>query len=600
MPDGQLAARISDKVAHTNAASGMGWGAMIGAGVGIALMGVAVVATGGLAAAPLGVLIAGGAGAIGLTAGGAVAGGNIGEVYPGPRCGQVVPGETPMNVRIEGEFAARQGVDRVNHGPKPTPIAEGSKTVFVNDRPLARIRDRIQCKGLLVETCKHTFVGGEPSGDEVESEVPSWLRYVGLGAGAVAIVALLPVMGAAATFAMAGVGIVGSFGGGLIGQYVGRQIGGGGVSGERAARWGAAIGEFGGGMLATAKVGALRVGGGTKAPGGKLQDVVTGRPAPRANAAPHDPAELYAIKREGFYGWDPERGLSRESLTFGKRMHASVENVRERVQSGELKTAREAMDALAQHRAKIASDIGDPRAADFGAPRDTPELIDGQAMTGFRGKYRYVMERYAAEPPPPKVEVIDGQEIPLTRLDNGAMEHVHGRNIAPLMSRAEVLYARAMDPSASVAETTAAVGELHYVLSHAMPYARGSAAIGDALTKVIFGARGIQISPWKEGIAPDLEAFLTPSRQHFVDNYGAMMDRPPTAGPSFSGSPSAPAKSPAVPACSTCVQATQSGAASGVVADAVRAGFTEDPKQANDAPFAAGAFADRNGVRLAQ
>lgn len=43
-----------------------------------------------------------------------------------------------------------------------------------------------------------------------------------------------------------------------------------------------------------------------------------------------------------------------------------------------------------------------------------------------------------------------------------------------------------------------------------MPFVRGSAAMADAYTKSLFEALNIQTTPWKKGIAPDFEAFITP------------------------------------------------------------------------------------------
>lgn len=43
-----------------------------------------------------------------------------------------------------------------------------------------------------------------------------------------------------------------------------------------------------------------------------------------------------------------------------------------------------------------------------------------------------------------------------------------------------------------------------------MPYTGGSAAIGNVLLQSLFDFTGIKSSPYKEGVAPDLEAYVTP------------------------------------------------------------------------------------------
>ncbi len=50
--------------------------------------------------------------------------------------------------------------------------------------------------------------------------------------------------------------------------------------------------------------------------------------------------------------------------------------------------------------------------------------------------------------------------------------------------------------------------QIHWLMSQARPYVRGSAGIADILCKTIFEAKGIQVSEYKEGINPNIEAFF--------------------------------------------------------------------------------------------
>ncbi len=54
------------------------------------------------------------------------------------------------------------------------------------------------------------------------------------------------------------------------------------------------------------------------------------------------------------------------------------------------------------------------------------------------------------------------------------------------------------------------IGAIHWCIAQSMPFKRGSAAIADAYAKSLFEGLNIQVAPWKEGLSPDMEAFITP------------------------------------------------------------------------------------------
>ena len=62
--------------------------------------------------------------------------------------------------------------------------------------------------------------------------------------------------------------------------------------------------------------------------------------------------------------------------------------------------------------------------------------------------------------------------------------------------------------------TTEQIAEMHWWLAHSMPYCRGSAGIADMFSKVLFDATGIEVPCWKNGLAPDMEAFITPLSEY--------------------------------------------------------------------------------------
>ncbi|MDH4378761.1 MAG: hypothetical protein QE263_02500 [Vampirovibrionales bacterium] len=65
--------------------------------------------------------------------------------------------------------------------------------------------------------------------------------------------------------------------------------------------------------------------------------------------------------------------------------------------------------------------------------------------------------------------------------------------------------------------------EMKWWFFQAMPDARGSAAVGDVLSKVIYKKLGIVVPPYKMGVGPDLEAYVEPLHT-FVDNYPNLFD----------------------------------------------------------------------------
>jgi hypothetical protein len=79
------------------------------------------------------------------------------------------------------------------------------------------------------------------------------------------------------------------------------------------------------------------------------------------------------------------------------------------------------------------------------------------------------------------------------------------------------------DDQAGLQEAIGKVAEMQWWFSQAMPYARGSAAIGDVLSKLAFKKLGIKVPPYKIRTAPDLEAFVTPLPK-FVQNYASLFE----------------------------------------------------------------------------
>jgi uncharacterized Zn-binding protein involved in type VI secretion len=147
-------------------------GALIGAAIAAAIV-AAGVATGGLAL----VAIIGGCIAGGGLAGGALARGiSTAANLPGPTTG-VLALAGPTRVTVNGRAALRAGVDFAsscnglpfNHIYKPGPvlIAQGSRTVTINGRPMARLEMQLEC-GAKIKTGSDNVTVGGPTATVVE------------------------------------------------------------------------------------------------------------------------------------------------------------------------------------------------------------------------------------------------------------------------------------------------------------------------------------------------------------------------------------------------------------------------------------------------
>ncbi len=79
---------------------------------------------------------------------------------------------------------------------------------------------------------------------------------------------------------------------------------------------------------------------------------------------------------------------------------------------------------------------------------------------------------------------------------------------------------------ADMADINESIGEIHWILSHSMPWGRGSAGISDAYVKALYKSLGIQLSRPKEGISFDLEAFCT-ELEVYKKNYKNLYEKEP-------------------------------------------------------------------------
>ena len=216
------AARLGDEVVHGFGLMGMVAGALIGAAIAAAII-VAGVATGGLAI----VAIVGGCIAGGGLAGGALARGIMKAAdLPGPTTGTLAAAG-PSRVTVNSRMALRAGMDfsagcsgaPMNHFTMPAPvlIAEGSQTVTINGRPMARQSMKLACGAKIKAGSDNVTVGG-PTVCVVD--VTDYEEMFETGLQVLGFVAL----GAAGLGALAaGVGATLVFGGVVAGSMIGME-----------------------------------------------------------------------------------------------------------------------------------------------------------------------------------------------------------------------------------------------------------------------------------------------------------------------------------------------------------------------------------------
>ncbi|WP_426343561.1 PAAR domain-containing protein [Pseudoduganella sp. R-32] len=228
------AARLYDPIGHSPTMSWLLTGLLAGAAIAVAA--VAIVGTGGLAAAA-------------VVGGMAAAGAGVGEMMstmswaPKEVVGKIMRAGS-ANVFTNRRPAARAHLDyaKCEKHTDNEVIATGSGTVFINGMPAARESDKTSCSAEITEGSKNVNIGGETvQTDEMHAEdlVPTWV-HVGLfvvGAGA-AVVLGGPLLAAG--------GLVGGLAGGFGGGWLGGKIFGEGSDGQK---WSMLAGSVLGGIF---------------------------------------------------------------------------------------------------------------------------------------------------------------------------------------------------------------------------------------------------------------------------------------------------------------------------------------------------------------
>lgn len=235
-------------------------------------------------------------------------------------------------------------------------------------------------------------------------------------------------------------------------------------------------------------------------------------------------AEMFFVNVEG-YGRDAE---------WGTKMAKVTENTSELVSMGAEYT--EVVSFFIKETKQIQSDAANPAknqtghadAAmmfDYGILRKAGETLKTPLDSG---RYSYFVDKLAAAGDVENGSIIykkKAAEFPLastTRIDlnfesgDANLWHPPG---AGNLDYAESIYNDLIEMNNPSTDTViTSVAKMHWLLAQNAPFQRGSDSIASGLSKAIFRSYGIEISPLKEGVSVDFEAFST-NMEDFVKNY---------------------------------------------------------------------------------
>ena len=520
-------------------------------GVGTAAAGAALLGgTSGIALGVLGGALTGAAGGIGLQRETE----KLGAPKLGGGCSAIDVGSP--NVMIECKPAGRAQSDTNAHG-KPQKLAHGSGTVFVNGKPLARLEDKSCCGGKVIASAARTWIGGPPAdggagaqpiaagGSFSWSDLDTWnwegvengLNVAGLLIGAGAITAGLRgvAVGVGGMGKMlttkAGLSATANFAG-TVGAGVGVSVGLSAAGGEAGAAMGAS-GALAGALAGEAIANAVNPWGRMKSVGSKVAHALRGKTAPvpppfkatpacpscssgptntntsrsksaDASASPPASWQKYVVRKKGFDAKDDGGKL------YGTRAEEAVQR---ELADPRPKRLAERMDAFAEKRRALARELGEDNAESFGRIRDDLYRVNGRedeafTQTNLHGdRYGDIGKRVAKTHPGFEgyrvTTKIDGADIELTSVNEYLLMHTPAKNVPTVMNHADPLYRDIEAGKYRGPELVEKVGELHWLMAHAMPYQRGSAGATDMMTKYLFMKNRVEPPPFKSGTAAD-------------------------------------------------------------------------------------------------
>jgi hypothetical protein len=213
---------------------------------------------------------------------------------------------------------------------------------------------------------------------------------------------------------------------------------------------------------------------------------------------------------------------------------------------------RELLDFFAATRKRLAQELARENRTDlvgaFGNPRygDENDLGSETPMDGIYESYKKRVMALADSASTSNLQIMRTKEgrfikaqifgrpvgeekIPLTTLTSRVFNHTAASEIPKVLKEVEFLLnelqVHAKEEDLEVLSHR--IGEIHWWLSQAMPWERGSSAVTDMFAKMLFMLSGYPLPRWKPGIMPDCEALVTPSAQEYGEKYSSFFERKP-------------------------------------------------------------------------
>lgn len=240
-----------------------------------------------------------------------------------------------------------------------------------------------------------------------------------------------------------------------------------------------------------------------------------------------------------------------------------------RIKNKEIENMDQLWDACRDWRSDRANNAADSNKQDFALSHSECDAEFFTRIAGPLSRYAFVNPRIAKgaiagvaqDRPGMRCEVIEqqdggkqyvlqasvvlqGNDVPLTKLtlntdplghpvkfhpENpdsaaGKMTHTESKHLPALMARTEELFKELSRSDPKHEQRMRGLTEMHWLLAHAMPDYRGSAAKSELAVRSMAQAMDMELRPFKQGIVPDLEAFLTPQAE-FIEKYPTLFEQ---------------------------------------------------------------------------
>ena len=128
---------------------------------------------------------------------------------------------------------------------------------------------------------------------------------------------------------------------------------------------------------------------------------------------------------------------------------------------------------------------------------------------------------------PSQDKVVELTSVKKTNLGDDYSMYIEAPNITvidPVLEEVNSIY-KSIKKETDQDKITNSVAQIHWLISQARPYTRGSAGVADMLSKMIFEAKNIQVSEYKKDINPNLEAFFMPMKE-YCEKYSTFFAEP--------------------------------------------------------------------------